>query len=420
VFYTITGLFAGYITFFTFIVYPNPEAFHPSQELIENLALNYPRLKWFLRLGGKWSYVSFYTIAELWGSMMLTLLFWQFANQITKTSEAKRFYSMYGMLGNFGLIATGLLLEDILSDKGSGIASFILSIPGLSSIVSTEQKFTPIFLITVLSSLMIMYLYYWINNYVLTDPTLYEAGGAKAKKSKVKLSLIGSFKMIMSSKYLGLIAILIIAYGISMNIVEGVWKAKIRELYPTAESYTIFMGNFQKYQGMAAILFMLIGSNILRTLSWRAAAMFTPAMILVTGLMFFGFIFFDNIFTLYLTGIMTSGPLAAAVLIGTIQNVASKATKYSLFDSTKEMSYIPLDDELKSKGKAAVDVIGGRFGKSGGGFIQSTFFMLFPGFTFVEATPYFAGIFFVIVVLWLYAVNALSKEYNRAIETQNQ
>ena len=75
-----------------------------------------------------------------------------------------------------------------------------------------------------------------------------------------------------------------------------------------------------------------------------------------------------------------------------------------------------VDDELKSKGKAAVDVIGGRFGKSGGGIIQSTFFFLIPSFTFLEATPYFAAIFFVIVILWLYAVKALSTEYENQLK----
>ncbi|MFU7503436.1 MAG: Npt1/Npt2 family nucleotide transporter, partial [Candidatus Tisiphia sp.] len=223
-------------------------------------------------------------------------------------------------------------------------------------------------------------------------------------------SLGESFKMIFTSKYLGLIVSLILAYGVSVNLVEGVWKSKIRQLYPTKEEYTMYMGQFQAWQGVTAILFMIVGSNILRRVSWFTAAMITPVMMLITGIAFFAFIFFDSTIAMYITGLLTSGP-AIAVMIGMIQNILSKATKYSLFDATKNMAYIPLDKDLRTKGQAAVEVIGGRFGKSGGGIIQSTFFILLPSFTFVEATPYFAGIFFVIVILWIYAVKALNKEY---------
>ena len=68
-----------------------------------------------------------------------------------------------------------------------------------------------------------------------------------------------------------------------------------------------------------------------------------------------------------------------AVIMGATQNILSKATKYSLFDSTKEMAYIPLDDELKVKGKAVVDVTGARLGKSGGAIIQYLLLTFIPG-----------------------------------------
>lgn len=41
--------------------------------------------------------------------------------------------------------------------------------------------------------------------------------------------------------------------------------------------------------------------------------------------------------------------LMLAVWVGMVQNVLSKATKYALFDPTKEMAYIPLDKESKAR-----------------------------------------------------------------------
>lgn len=405
VFNSVTGFFAGYFALFAFVLFPNAEALHPDQNKILILSTNWPYLKWFIKIAGKWIYASFYTMSELWGSMMLSLLFWQFANQITKTQEAKRFYSMFGLLGNFGLILTGFVLGSAFSEEsGKG---------------PNTLGFVPVISLAILSALIIIGIYNWMHNNVLSDPTLYDANSKNAKKSKSKLSITESFKLIFSSKYLGLIAVLVLAYGVSINLVEGIWKAKVTLIYSTPQSYTAFMGTYQMWQGISSILFMIIGSNILRLVSWGTAAMLTPLMIMFTGVAFFSFIIFDNEIAFYLTGILSSTPIAMAVMIGMVQNVLSKATKYSLFDSTKEMAYIPLDDELKSKGKAAVDVVGGRLGKSGGGIIQSTFFIFFPSLSFAEATPYFGAIFFVIVIMWLYAVKALNKEYYSKLEDQS-
>ncbi len=399
VFYMVTLFFIAYFILFTFILYPYQDYIHPNPERIDVLSEQYPFLKWPIKIAGKWSLATFYVMSELWGSVMLSLLFWQFANQITTTEEAKRFYSMFGMLGNLALPCTALILNYFLS-KGVHIFPEYLRF----------TPFTPVMLITILSCVVIMIAYRWMNKHVLTDPTLYNpTDQKKTKKGKVKLSIIESFKLIFTSKYLGLIALLVLGYGISINLVEIVWKAKLSELYPTQESYARYMGKFQAWQGVSTILLMIIGSNILRKLSWFTAAVITPLMILVTSVIFFAFIFFDNIVTMY----FICEPLVVAATVGTIQNVLSKATKYSLFDGTKNMAYIPLDQDIRVRGQAAVEVVGGRFGKSGGSFIQMLFYSC--GYSITMAAPYYAAIAFVVIMLWIYADKALNKEYQSRI-----
>ena len=108
-----------------------------------------------------------------------------------------------------------------------------------------------------------------------------------------------------------------------------------------------------------------------------------------------------------------------AVMLGAAQNILSKSAKYSFFDSTKEMAYIPADDEIRSKGKAAVDVVGARLAKSGGAFIQSLIFMIFPTATFTSISPYLMVIFAVIVTIWLFDVSALNKAYKKLLSSKN-
>jgi AAA family ATP:ADP antiporter len=154
---------------------------------------------------------------------------------------------------------------------------------------------------------------------------------------------------------------------------------------------------------------MLSGSYILRLVSWRVAATINPIIIGITGLLFFAFTLFKD--HLYLAiAFLSLSPLSFTISIGLVQNVLSKSTKYAFFDATKEMAYIPLDNDLKSRGKAAADVIGGRLGKAGGSLILWSLLML-PNTTTESITPIVFSIFIAIIIIWFFSIKSLSKEF---------
>ena len=262
-----------------------------------------------------------------------------------------------------------------------------------------------------------MYLYRWMYLNVLTDPRYYDGlnKNEPTKKKKSKPGLSDSMKIIIKSKELGLIAMLIMAYGVTINLVEVQWKEQLKFYYAGDKGgYNAFMGNYSTWSGIIKILFSLfIGSNILRLLSWFKAAVITPFVIIIGGTFFFCFILANDISliknaTYNLLSSLGTTPVTAATFLGAAIVIISKVVKYSLFDPTKEMAYIPLDDELKTKGKAAVDVIGGRAGKAGGAFVQSTLLALMATTNVLSIAHIAFGVFFVVAILWIISVKFLA------------
>ncbi|MDR2646023.1 MAG: NTP/NDP exchange transporter [Holosporaceae bacterium] len=388
VFYMVTSFFMAYFALFATVLYP-----FNSLLTIDFSWVKSEFLKSLLVPVGGWVFSSFYVMAELWGSAMVSLMFWRFANDVTSLKESKRFYSMFGFIANGALLFSGTILN-------------------------TVKDIYVINLIAIVFCMLVICIYYWLNTRVLVDPKFFNPDEVKRPKKKVKLSLGESLRYIISSKYLGFIVLLVVCYGVSINLVEVMWKGQAKLLYPTDAEFRGFMGNLQIWTGGATMLFMLLGTNILRRCSWFASAMVTPAMFFVTGIIFFGCIIFKDVLAQYVSGIGLTA-LGVITSVGLFQNVLGKGVKYSLFDATKEMSYIPLDDELKSKGKAAVDVIGGRAGKSGGAAIQFLLLnVLFVGTSLVQLAPLIAGIFVLILLLWFFAVSGLSKEFAKLTAEQ--
>jgi AAA family ATP:ADP antiporter len=407
VFYIIVTCFLSFFILFTYVLYPGQDYYHPTSETINQLVMLHPNFKWFILIFAKWSYALMYVFCELWSAVVINLLFWQYANNIFDTKSAKRFYPMLVLVGNFGLILAGNVLV-AFSDLSLVADSNILESYATDTDYQCQMVLKPIMKTIIFSGVMAMILYRYVDRHLIRTKELGEEISYHEKDTKTKLSVLESIKLIVKSKYIGHIVLLLLCYGLLINILEGPWKARVRDLYPNTVDYMNFMGRFNIWMGISSVCFLIIGSNIIRNFSWRTSALITPYMIGCTGFIFFIFVIFANDLN-FLNDMFN--PIYFAVLVGAVQNILSKSTKYSLFDSTKEMAYIPLSLELKTKGKAAVEVIGLKFGKSLGAFSQSFMFILLPAASFDSITVYLMFIFIVIIVLWIWNVRALSVEY---------
>merc|ERR1712096_547268 len=109
-FRTMIALFIVFFTIFVLFMFPNTNIIHASPEWIDQQKNNYPILRHMFALIGNWGFSIFYIMSELWGTVGLSVLFWQFANDVTKIKEAKRFYPLFGLISNFGVILAGGVL----------------------------------------------------------------------------------------------------------------------------------------------------------------------------------------------------------------------------------------------------------------------------------------------------------------------
>merc|ERR1712048_691668 len=101
IFYTLIGGFMTFFASFATVIYPNRDLLHPVATMT-NLQASLPAgFGPILTIIKYWTFGTFYTFAELWGSVVVSVLFWGFANEICSVSEAKTWYPLFGLIANF-------------------------------------------------------------------------------------------------------------------------------------------------------------------------------------------------------------------------------------------------------------------------------------------------------------------------------
>lgn len=412
VFYAMLAIFLSYFVLFVTVLYPSRDYLHPHETadaLEKLLPLGF---KGMIAMFRNWTFTTFYVMSELWSNIILALLFWGFANQVTRIGEAKRFYGLFGIGANLSGVAAGEA-SVWLSSK-----HFNPALPFGSD--AWEQSMMMLIGLVIIAGFTAIIVFRWLNTTVLTDSRFYDPlENKKAGEVRGRLSMRESFYYLIRSRYMIGIALIVVCYNLVINLVEVVWKHEMRELYPNPSEYNLYMSHVTSIIGVIATLAALfVSGNSLRKCGWTFTALLTPVILLVTSIGFFAFFFAKGEMGDLVLHLFGATPLAIVVFFGSAQNILSRAAKYTVYDATKEMAFVPLTAEDQLKGKPVIDGVCSRLGKSGGSVIHQGLLLSFA--TITASAPYVAGFLLAIIGIWIVATRLLGKEFNALIAPKSE
>jgi ATP/ADP translocase len=400
-FYATLLPFFAFYAIFAFILYPNKDRIHFLFD--QNLTGSIGPVTNLIRY---WTFSLYFIVSELWASAGVPLLFWQVANDITTVSQAKRFYPLFAVTGNLAPIVSGRVMSMLINEqkaKGLGFGSTLKRI----AVIKLGCG--------VVISLLYKLIYKETNDKFNDMEAEILKKGPQATKIEVdearrKTSLTESIRILAKSKELKSIAFMVLGYNICIEITEVLWKGLLRKVHPSESEYMKYMSSFSQKVGYTAIVLQLIAPSIIKRLGWTISSQLTPLVMFAIALPFFFSVAISNKSSELITTTL-------ALHIGTLQNIVNKVAKYSMFDPLKEIAYIPLGPDVKTKGKASVDVLGARLGRSVAAGLQQILVIFSGGI--LECATYLAAFYVGTIALWMSSVKALGNLFDEETINNN-
>jgi AAA family ATP:ADP antiporter len=397
IYFYIIFTFVIVIGFFAFVFYPNAHFFQKSPEVINSIVSQNPYyFKWFIKIGLNWGYVCFYVLAEMWPDVFYTILFWTLLNHIYSTKEAMKSYSFISLIGNTAIIVASLILKQLTKTFNN------------DKLVLVKFGIAIIIFFAIVNCIIITIIFRSKEVYKLK--LIYQVDEEdKAKKKKVGFS--ESLSCIANSRYLIFITLFSLSFYCCFTLTEFVWRKQISELQSSFSGIAQFLSFCNLYNGITCVLVNALLNTLLRYFGILSLIKAVPIVVIVASGIFFTFTQQTFLNQYFPNHVIPYSILYLSVILGAVQNITAKATKYSIWDLTKEILYIPLGKHEKTIGKASVDLISSKVGKS----IASLIPIIVLTFSKTKVTEIIIYVFVLISITWLISTKFLCKEYTNKL-----
>lgn len=382
-----------YFVIYGFYFYINPAALHINTERMIHLQTTYPGFDKLILMYGYWATSLFYILADIWAGFIVGVLFWQYMNDTTTVRQAKTFYPALGLFVSFGMVASkAVTLAVQQSDVHSN---------------HTIQVFVGF---VALAGVLAVFIHYLVCKNVISK----DKHPANVQHVKLNMTTLKTFGYVFTSKYLGLIALSVFAFGAILNLIgslHGTYAYKMQKLGKmTPETYAELANKITVIATSFGFLFsvgaFLLSMYLLKKHGWFKAALVIPIFTILTACVLM-YVTYDESLS------KEFSPISYGLVFVLMMTV--KQMKHFFFKPIKEMAYIPLKQEMKVKGKAFVDLFVERFAFSFGAMTFAVASYLSPITYNIESLTYKIALLIIILsLLYLVAIWALAPKFEAA------
>jgi len=322
-----------------------------------------------------WMPYAFWVWANIY-IIVLNTQFWLLVNDVFNPREAKRLIGFFGSGGLLGGVLGGLL-TGILARE---IPDQLLLIPAG---------------ILILSVFVVNHIFIWQRRMNLPADKSNNIDKEKGREPS-KVGFVDSFNTVRKEKYLMQLAAVVILTFMVGTFIDYESNTVVSNIMQRKGMMTEFFGYF--HAGLLVLPFflqLLMTSNLIK----RYGIRFT--------LLLFPFILF-----LCTLGIGFFPVLVFAIAI----KGSDKGLSFSLNQSVRELLYIPISSELKTKAKIFIDMFLNRFAKGIGALILLIFIFYPPPEAWETRVKIVSAISIVFIVAWVFFNLKISKEYTNTVK----
>lgn len=322
---------------------------------------------WIFPKEWEWIPLAFW----IWVNMLVVLMtqFWITVNDVFNPREAKR---MIGFMGSGGILGgiVGYETSGLLAK--SKVSNHLL-------LIACGMFFVCIFIVH--------YIFVLHRKRQSTFDKVKEGKNRDMSKGEepLKVGFKDCFNIVRRDSYLKLLAAMVTITWIVSTFIDFQFKGVIDVNISGKDNLTFFFGHF--YAALMVFAFflqLLMTSNIIKRYGIRLTLLLFPLLLLLGSL---GIAVFASIvFAIFLKG-------------------SDKSLSYSINQSVRELLYIPVSPELKTKAKIFIDIFINRFAKGIGALILMILVLVPIGIRFTSLV----SVLFILV--WILLNLKVSREY---------